>query len=276
MSRTRLRHETHPDDVDRLDTAGLRERFLVDGLVPPEPGIGFAFIGYDRLVVAGIRCGDDPVDLAAPPELAAEYFCENREFVVVGIGGDAEVDVDGERFALRPHDVLYVGRGSRRIRFSGPGARLFLASAPAHRDYPTRLVPLEQSIPRELGSAAESTERTVRQYVVPGLVDACQLTAGITTLGLGSVWNTLPSHLHPRRTELYFYFGMDEGGRVLHHCGPPDRSRSLVVADEELVIAPPWSIHTGVGTQAYSFVWVMAGENREYSDLEPVPIAAWR
>ena len=249
-----VRHATAPDEVPRLDTAGLRARFLVDDLFAG-PGVRFTYSHHDRLVVGGVVVGDTPVDLPAPAPLRASHFLERREMGVVNVGaGAATVEVDGVSFPLAARECLYVGRGARVVRFLA--GRLYLVSTAAHADFPTRSATLADATPVNLGSVSGSNERTIYKYIHAD----------------GSMWNTMPCHTHDRRTEVYCYFDLPPEHRVVHLMGEPHETRNLVVADGQAVISPPWSVHCGFGTHSYSFVWAMGGENQAYDDLEPVDI----
>jgi 4-deoxy-L-threo-5-hexosulose-uronate ketol-isomerase len=212
-----------------------------------------------------------------PAELRAAAFTDRRELAVVCLAGSGTVTADGAGYPMSGHDVLYIGRGSGgRVTFDGGGARFYLVSAPAHRDRKTTLVRRAEVHAIRLGDRAHANERTIRRYVHADGVASDQLVLGITELHEGSVWNTMPCHTHDRRTEVYLYFGLPPGDRVVHLCGRPEATRSLVVAGEQAVISPPWSVHTGCGTTNYVFVWAMAGENVAYDDMDPVPVEALR
>ena len=221
-----------------------------------------------------------PLTLPAFDSLRSESFCDRRELGVVAVGGSAVVWVDGQRFELEHRDVLYVGKGSRDITFSGATAdqqaALYLVSAISHAVHPTRLVRASEAQSTTAGSTEEANQRTVYRYVHADGAASSQLVLGITALEPGSVWNTMPCHLHDRRTEIYLYLDLPADARVIDLMGEPGRTRSIILADRQAIISPSWSVHCGAGTQAYSLVWAMAGENLAYTDVEPVPIAALR
>jgi 4-deoxy-L-threo-5-hexosulose-uronate ketol-isomerase len=269
----RTYQHTGPDDVTGLSTAALRERFLVDGLTTA-PGVQLAYSHHDRLVVGGVRTSAGaPVPLPAPEQLHAGYFLERRELGVVNTGtAAATVTVDGTDYGLAPRECLYVGRGARDVGFAGDDATLALFSTRAHATFPTRHATLADAEPVRLGSVAGSNERTIYKYIHPAGIPSCELVLGVTVLEPGSMWNTMPCHLHERRTEVYFYFGLPADERVVHLMGRPEETRHLLVADQQAVISPPWSIHCGFGTHNYAFVWAMGGENQEYTDLDVVPV----
>lgn len=268
---TRVLHETHPDDFPSLTTEQLRARFLVEDLFDGAPGEPrFALIGYDRMLVGALVTTAAPVVLPAPPELDATSLCERREFAVLCLEGTAAVTVDGVRFELDAFDTLYVGMGAHEVAVSGESARTFLVATLAHVTHPTVLARAGDGELVVAGTADAGNRRTIRKVVHEGGIASAQLTLGITTLEEGSVWNTMPPHVHERRTELYLYTGLGAGDRVVHLAGPPGSTAPIIVADGQLVVAPPWSVHTGAGTAAYSFVWMMAGEHRDFSDMQLV------
>ncbi|GAA1729701.1 5-dehydro-4-deoxy-D-glucuronate isomerase [Microbacterium paludicola] len=258
---------THPNDLGFLDEQHLRDRFVVRDLFRPGE-LSFAYAHDDRLLIGGVRVQGEEVPLEAPDALRAEHFLERRELGVVCLDGSVEVTADDESFSMGGHDVLYLPMGTRRVAFRGDGT-LYLVSAPAHRAGTAALAARDHVEALHLGSAEQANERTIRKYIHADGIAANQLVLGITTLAAGSVWNTMPSHLHARRTEIYLYDGL--GDNVLVHLmGEPGATRHLMLHDRDAVVSPPWSIHTGVATGAYSFVWAMAGENVDYSDVEAV------
>lgn len=265
---------THPDDFARLDTPALRDRFLVEDLFVPGE-VRWAHADDDRLLLGGLVLDDATLALEAPTLLATDALCRRRELAVVCLAGRLTVGCDDETHQLGELDVLYVGRGTASVTVSGTG-RAYLVSAPAHAEHPTRLGRRDEVFAADLGEPAAANVRTIRRYVHADGIASANLVLGITTLAPGSVWNTMPCHTHSRRTEVYLYTGLGEDGRVVHLAGPPDATRSLVVADQQAVVSPGWSVHTGVGTQAYSFVWAMAGENQDYADMQTVDVTALR
>ncbi|GAB3963341.1 5-dehydro-4-deoxy-D-glucuronate isomerase [Actinoallomurus acanthiterrae] len=275
-----IRHGTHPDQVAGFGTEDLRRHYLVEDLFPSD-AVRTVYSHSDRIVVGGVRPAPDaPVRLEAEPPLRAEYFCERREIGVVNVGAAAgTVEVDGTAHPLNPREVLYVGRGSRDVVFSAgddPGAAFYLVSTPAHATHPTAKATVADAAPNTLGGIEGSNHRTIYRYIHADGVKSCQLVLGITVLEPGSMWNTMPCHVHDRRTEVYLYFGLEEGQRIFHVLGRPDETRHIVMANEQAVISPPWSVHCGFGTQNYSFVWAMGGENQAYGDMDPVAIEDMR
>ena len=262
-----VRCPTHPAEFAGLSPEELRRRFLVEELFV-DGEVRFALSQQDRLVVGGAVPAGGTLTLDAPDELRAEHLCDRRELGVVCLSGPGTVHADGEDFAMVEEDILYLGRGTERIALSGAGAVFYLVSAPAHERHPTALVHRDDAQAVGLGDPAGANVRTLRKYVHQDGVQSSELALGITTLQEGSVWNTLPCHTHDRRTEVYLYSGLGEEGRVVHICGEPGSTRSIVVADSQAVISPPWSVHFGAGTQAYRFVWSTAGENLAYDDMD--------
>jgi 4-deoxy-L-threo-5-hexosulose-uronate ketol-isomerase len=261
---------TSPDSVDGLTTDRLRSQYLVNDVL----GAGrveLAYTHHDRLVIGGIRVGTgDAIALPNPDELRASYFLERRELGVVNIGAPGTVTVDGTAHDLDTKECLYVGRGAREVTFAGDGAAFYLVSTQAHTQHPTRKATLAEAEPVRLGSTAESNQRTIYKYIHADGIRSCELVLGVTVLEPGSMWNTMPCHVHDRRTEVYFYFDLGADDRVVHLMGRPDATRNLIVAGEQAVISPPWSVHCGFGTRSYAFVWAMGGENQAYQDVEVV------
>jgi 4-deoxy-L-threo-5-hexosulose-uronate ketol-isomerase len=227
----------------------------------------------DRMVIGGVRPGPgDRVALPNPEELLSAYFLERRELGIVNIGGPGTVEVDGAAHPLGTRECLYVGRGAAEVVFSGAPAAYYLISTRAHATYPTVQAGLGDAEPVRLGSPAGSNERTVYKYIHAGGIRSCELVLGVTVLERGSMWNTMPCHTHDRRTEVYFYFDLPDDHRIVHLMGRPEETRNLIVANEQAVVSPPWSVHCGFGTSSYSFVWAMGGENQAYDDLEVVAV----
>lgn len=273
-----VRHATHPDQVARYDTDDLRRHYLVTDLFGGD-ALTTVYSHHDRMVVGGVRPGAGrPVRLETADPLRAAHFLERREAGIVNIGtAGGTVTVDGQGFAVAPRECLYIGRGARDVVFDGPGdAAFYLVSTPAHAAQPTRYAGLDQAAPMRLGGPQGSNDRTIYKYVHIDGIASCQLVLGVTVLEPGSMWNTMPCHVHGRRSEVYLYFGLSDADRVIHVMGEPHRTRSLIVADGQAVISPPWSVHFGFGTGAYAFVWAMGGENQDYADVEQVTVAELR
>jgi 4-deoxy-L-threo-5-hexosulose-uronate ketol-isomerase len=262
-----------------MRTAQLRETFLIDDLYRPGM-LGQAYVDLDRAVVGMAAPLASPVALSADKALRADYFLERRELGALNIGGKGVIHADGRSYTLENLDCLYIGRGVRDVLFESLGAELsalfYLLSYPAHASYPTTLVRKDQASPAELGSAECCNRRTVCKYLYLDGAKSCQLVMGVTHLHPGSVWNTMPAHTHMRRSEVYMYFNLADDARVFHLMGPAEETRHIVMKDRDVVISPGWSIHAGVGTQAYSFCWGMGGENQDYGDMDPAPLDSLR
>ncbi|WP_341358311.1 5-dehydro-4-deoxy-D-glucuronate isomerase [Georgenia sp. M64] len=276
------RYATSPEQIPGMGTAELRERYLVPALFADDEARA-VYTHHDRVVLAGVRPVSTTVELPTFPEIRSEYFFEHREAGIVNVGGPGTVAVDGTSYELAHGSCLYVGRGAREVLLSstdaggeqGP-ARFYLVSAPAHTAYPTTLVKAGEGTVRELGDPLTSNRRTLNQYIHENGVRSCQVVMGVTTLHPGSMWNTMPAHTHDRRMEAYLYFDLPADARVVHLMGRPDETRHLLIGNEEAVISPSWSVHSGVGTAAYSFVWAMAGENQSFDDMDGFPISEMR
>jgi 4-deoxy-L-threo-5-hexosulose-uronate ketol-isomerase len=262
-----------------LGTDELRSAFLLTDLFRPGQ-IVLRPIDLDRAVLGGAVPTSASLRLDAPEYLRAGYFTERRELGVLNIGGNGKVVVDGKPYALRPCDVLYVGRGSREILFSSDTAatpaRFYLASYPAHAAHATTLIRVEDAQANELGSMERANRRRIHRYIHTGGARSAQLVMGVTVLETGSVWNTMPAHTHSRRSEVYLYFNLPSDAVVIHLMGEPTQTRALVVREGEVALSPGWSIHAGCGTSSYAFCWAMGGENQDYADMDPVDITTLR
>lgn len=266
-----LRTASSPRDVKTYDTARLREEFLIQDLFRPDE-VKMVYSHIDRIITGAAMPVNKALPLAAGEELRAEYFLQRREMGIINIGGEGKVTVDGTVYTLRHRDGIYVGRGCKDVVMesvdSAKPAKFYFNSTPAHKAYPTVYIRPEDCVNVELGSLEQSNHRNICKYILPGQVESCQLVMGMTTLRPGSVWNTMPCHTHDRRMEVYLYFDLPEDAFVMHYMGEPTETRHIVVRNEEAVISPSWSIHSGSGTQAYTFIWGMAGENQDFDDMD--------
>jgi 4-deoxy-L-threo-5-hexosulose-uronate ketol-isomerase len=273
-------HETSdPRTAVTLTTEQLRAEFLVPGLFSPGAA-NFRYWETDRTIMGGITPGATAVPLPNPPEVRSAFFLERREAGVINLGGAGTVTVDGTVHALEPLDALYLGRGTKAVTFASHSAdtpaRFYFLSYPAHAVYPGRHIPIKEAKGDRLGARETANERTLFKLIHPAAFPTCQLVMGFTRMEPGSVWNTMPPHTHLRRSEVYCYFHVAPTAAVFHFMGEPAATRHLVVHDLEAVLSPPWSIHSGVGTAAYAFVWGMGGENQEFADMDPAPVAQLR
>jgi len=264
-------YATHPDMMECVSNDELRERHLVGDLFRTGE-IVLTYSHGERFIIGGAVPGSELLSLPchdAPESAAGHPLLERRELGVVNIGaGPGMVMVDGETVVLEKYDALYVPMGTADVRFSGEGARFYLLSVPAHRALPMRKMTLAESATMERGSLETANERTIHQLILPHTCASASLCLGLTRLRPGSVWNTMPPHVHERRSEIYLYFDLEPEDRIFHYMGQPDALRHIVMANEEAVISPPWSVHMGVGTRAYAFIWAMAGENLDYEDMD--------
>ncbi len=266
MLTVHTRHAVHPDHAKTMDTAALRANFLAQDLFAPGE-IRLVHTHYDRFILGGAVPAEGSLQLHHVAETGTPSFLDRREMGVVNIGAPGRVIADGQTYSLATGDVLYLGMGSGPVTFEG-GGRVYITSAPAHRALPARLITFADCVEVKLGAPETSNQRTIKQFIHPQVMESCQLILGYTTLEEGSVWNTIPSHIHDRRMEAYLYWGMTPEARVLHLMGAPQETRHLFVGNEEAVLSPPWSIHSGAGIGAYSFIWAMAGDNVDYTDMD--------
>ncbi|MDU0332359.1 MULTISPECIES: 5-dehydro-4-deoxy-D-glucuronate isomerase [Paenibacillus] len=270
------RYASHPQEVKQFDTDRLRKEFHIPTLFTPDR-LELVLTHEDRLIIGGANPVQQDVKLETDlKELGVSYFLERRELGAINVGGPGSIIVDGTEYELNNKDCLYVGKGSREVIFrskdASKPAKFYLNSAPAHKEFPTAKTTLAEAESGALGSIENSNERTIHRFIHENGIQSSQLVMGMTQLKTGNMWNTMPAHVHPRRMEAYMYFDLAEDAVVFHLMGEPNETRHLVVRNEQAVISPSWSIHSGVGTSNYTFIWGMAGDNKAYADMDAVPM----
>ncbi len=273
------RYATNPSAIKRFHTQELRDEFLIEQ--PLKAGeINLTYTHYDRYIAGGAVPTTGALRLETIDPLKSDYFLERREMGIINVGAAGSIDVDGTTYQMGHKDALYIGRGAKNVKFqsdtkSDP-AKFYINSAPAHKSFPTKKVSLAEANKIELGSLETANHRTVSQMIIGGIVDTCQLQMGMTELKTGSVWNTMPAHVHDRRMEVYFYLDIPQDQAVCHFMGQPQETRHIWMQNHQAVISPPWSIHSGSGTSNYTFIWGMAGENLDYGDMDVAKITELR
>lgn len=271
-----IRFQNSPKETAGMNTAELRANFLIENLMQPGK-INLTYSHYDRMIVGGAVPVSGAIELPNEGELKANFFLERREIGIINVGGNGKVTADGVAYPLEKLECVYIGKGTQAVSFSsddaGTPAVFYLLSVPAHQSYPNKKMTKAEASPVNLGDIATSNKRTIYKYIHNDGIQSCQLVMGLTTLEDGSVWNSVPPHTHTRRMEAYFYFDVNEAQRVMHFMGEPQETRHVVIANHEAVLSAPWSMHFGVGTASYGFIWGMAGENKEFTDMDPVPVA---
>lgn len=276
-----VRQSIHTEHAKNLDTAGLRREFLIEKIFDAD-NYTLTYSHIDRIIIGGVMPVQQSVMIGEEvgKQLGVSYFLERRELGVINIGGPGLIDVDGKTWEVGHQEALYVGQGAKSVIFRSSDAshpaKFYYNSAPAHTRYPDKKITLEDAVKATLGDAATSNRRTINKFIVPDVLPTCQLTMGLTRLDDGNLWNTMPCHTHERRMEVYFYFDMADDSAVFHMMGQPQETRHLLVHNEQAVISPSWSIHAGVGTQRYTFIWGMVGENQVFDDMDHVSISALR
>lgn len=271
----KILHSVHPEDFKRFDTAAIRERFLLTGL-KQDNAANFIYTHYDRMVAGIVKPSAETIPLKSYDNLRSEFFLERREMGIINVGEAGEITADGKTHILQKLDCLYLGKGVKTVEFRSKTiqdpAVFFVLSAPAHTEHPTTLMNRQSSMKVDLGNTHTANQRTIYKYIHKEGIQSCQLVMGLTVLHEGSVWNTMPAHTHDRRMEVYFYFDVAEDQRVFHYMGEPTETRHILIGNHEAVVSPPWSIHAGSGTSNYGFIWGMAGENMEFTDMDAVQI----
>ena len=268
-----VRHPSHPEDAKHYTTERLRKEFLIQNIFVPGK-INLTYSHVDRVVAGGACPADAPLELVASNDFGAEYFLERREMGVINVGGAGVLTVDGAAHELDKTDGFYIGMGTKTVTFASKDAKnpakFYLVSSPAHKTYPSTKILRKDIEPVRLGGLENSNKRSIYKYIQPATVKSCQLVMGMTALEPGNMWNSMPCHTHARRMEVYFYFDLPEDARVFHLMGEPTETRHILMSNEEAVISPSWSIHSGVGTHNYTFIWGMAGENQTFDDMDHV------
>lgn len=273
------RYANHPNDSKKYDTNQLREHYMVEEIFSDDK-VELTYSHVDRIIFGGIKPVNESLKLEAGKSMGVDYFLERREMGVINVGGEGIVSIDGEEFALNNKDGLYIGKGNKDIIFKSSNpknpAKFYINSVPAHKEYKTVKIEIEKANPVKMGDNSTLNKRTIYQYVHPNVCESCQLLMGFTILEPGSAWNTMPCHTHERRMEVYFYFDMEEDTRVIHLMGEPTETRHLIVKNEQAIISPSWSIHSGVGTSNYTFIWGMCGENQTFTDMDHISMDTLR
>jgi 4-deoxy-L-threo-5-hexosulose-uronate ketol-isomerase len=266
-----VRYSSHFEDVKKYETSQLRKHFLVDNLMESD-SINMVYSHYDRFIVGGAVPVEKSLKLETIPVLRSSYFLERRELGIINVGGKGRIRVDGTEYLVDYKEALYIGKGRKEIFFlsvdSKQPAHFYFNSAPAHLTYPDKKVGLNDAEVAEMGTPETSNQRRINKLLINSVLPTCQLQMGLTDLRPGSVWNTMPAHVHDRRMETYFYFEVPKGQAVCHFMGQPEETRHIWLSNEQAVISPDWSIHAAAGTNNYSFIWGMAGENLDYGDMD--------
>lgn len=266
-----VRYPSHPEDAKHYTTERLRKDYLIETVFVPDEAV-FTYSHFDRIIAGGVMPVNQAVELTGSKELASDTFLQRREMGCINVGGRGTITVDGTVYDLQPLDGLYVGMGAKELKLESADpknpAKFYINTCPAHKTYPNVKVDIEKAAKRPLGSTETCNKRVINQYFHPDVMQSCQLCMGMTVLEPGSNWNSMPCHTHERRMEVYFYFDLKDNNVVFHMMGEPQETRHLVMHNEQAVISPSWSIHTGVGTSNYTFIWGMCGENQEFDDMD--------
>ncbi|MDF2430576.1 MAG: 4-deoxy-L-threo-5-hexosulose-uronate ketol-isomerase [Mucilaginibacter sp.] len=275
----KILHSVHPEDFKKYDTALIRERFLIADTVQKD-AVNCVYTHYDRMIVGTANPITEELILENYRNLRAEYFLERREIGIINVAGQGVITADSQNYELNKFDCLYIGKGVKDVTFSSKNSEdpavFYLLSAPAHTTHPTVLMTIDKAAKVDAGSSDTANLRTINKYIHADGILSCQLVMGLTILHPGSVWNTMPAHTHDRRMEAYFYFDLPKDQKIVHYMGEGDETRHIMMNNYEAVVSPPWSIHSGSGTTNYNFIWGMAGENLDYSDMDPIAITDLR
>lgn len=270
-NRFESRYAISPAEAKGMDTTALRSNFLISSIFEPDQ-VNLTLSYFDRYIVGGAMPVNGKLSLPNPDALKAPYFLHRREIGLINVGGEAIVTADGEQYRLAYKEALYIGKDTAEVYFesvdAGSPAKLYINSAPAHHKFPTKKVTKAEADIVELGSLETANHRIINKLIVNSVLETCQLQMGMTELKTGSIWNTMPAHTHDRRMEAYFYFEVPEKQSVCHFMGQPQETRHIWMQNEEAVISPNWSVHSGAGTSNYTFIWGMAGENLDYGDMD--------
>lgn len=271
-----IRFQHSSQETSQMNTEQLREHFLVQNLMQNDQ-VQLVYSHYDRVIIGGVKPVNKTISLPNHDELKAEYFLQRRELGIINVGGTGTVIADGKEFAINKLDCVYLGKETKEVKFKSKSkkepALFYLLSAPAHHQYPNKLMTKEKASPVNLGDASTSNKRIIYKYIHLDGIKSCQLVMGLTVLENGSVWNSVPPHTHTRRMEVYFYFDVPAEHKVFHFMGQPQETRHMVMGNHEAAISAPWSMHFGCGTSSYGFIWGMAGENQVFTDMDPAPVA---
>lgn len=275
MQEMETRYTHSPEDIRHYSTEQLRKEFLVEKIFVPGK-IQLTYTHNDRMIFGGVTPTDAPLEIILNKELGVDYFLERRELGIINIGGAGKIKIDGQVETMQKQDGFYIGKGTKEVIFTSDNAadpaKFYVVSTPAHHKYPNVKIGIEQITPRVTGEPLTLNQRQIFQYIHPNQCESCQLQMGYTILKPGSSWNTMPCHTHERRMETYLYFDMDPDTRVVHLMGKPDETKHLFISNEQAAISPSWSIHSGVGTSDYTFIWAMCGENITYDDMDMIPM----
>jgi len=270
-----IRHAIHQEQFKKMTTDEIRKHLLIQNIFTQDK-INLVYSHIDRIIAGGAKPVKEKLKLEAGKEIGADFFLARREMGIINIGGKGTVTVDGTKYDLDNQDGLYIGMGAKDVVFTSADkdkpAKFYINSAPAHMNYPNVKINIKEANPRKLGSPEQSNVRTIYQYIHPAVMKSCQLVMGLTQLEPNNMWNSMPCHTHDRRMEVYLYFNLPEDGVVFHMIGEPTETRHVVIRNEEACIMPSWSIHTGVGTRNYTFIWGMVGENQNFDDMDNVPM----